>query len=76
MSQDVVPFGLGDDSDDDDPGESASLYSKNSASVAAAWAKDCGLCEEGPSALIRSRRLFANRHTVVVLVSSGGVSVL
>ena len=77
MSEEVLPFGLNnDDSDDDDVGESASLYSKTLASVAAAMAKVCGLCKEGLSALSRSRCLFANLHTVVVLISSGGVDVL
>ena len=36
MSEDVKPFGLNDDDSDEDVGESASLYSKTSASVAAA----------------------------------------
>ena len=76
MSEDVKPFGLNDDDSDEDVGESASLYSKTSASVAAAMAKVCGLCKEGLSALSRSRCLFANLHTVVVLISSSGVDVL
>ena len=62
----MVPLGLNGDSDDDNPGESASLYSKTSAFVAATMARGCGLCKEGLSALSRSRCLLANLHIVVV----------